>query len=362
VYNFSAGPAVLPVPVLEQAQADLVNWQGSGMSVMEMSHRGKEFSSIIEKAEADLRTLLKIPDDYQVLFLQGGASQAFSSVPLNLSQEGDTVDHIVTGSWSKKAAQEAKKYAKANVAAAGDNKSIPDRGSWQLSDNARYVHYCDNETIQGVEFKGAPDVGDVTLVADMSSSFLSKQVDVSKYGLIYAGAQKNVGPAGVTILIVKNNLVGNARPITPTTLNYKEMEGSMYNTPPCWAIYMCGLVFDHMLRNGGLPAMEQYNQQKAKVVYDAIEGSDGFYQNPVDPAARSLMNIPFTIPSSQELEKVFIQEAAKEGLVQLKGHRSVGGMRASVYNSMPMEGVQQLADFMNKFAATHQQAHWKQPM
>ncbi|KAI7844356.1 hypothetical protein COHA_002154 [Chlorella ohadii] len=293
VFNFSAGPAVLPVEVLEQAQADLLNWRGSGMSVMEMSHRGKEFQSIIDAAEADLRALLSIPDNYHVLFMQGGASTQFSAIPLNLAGEGDTVDYIVTGSWSKKAASEAKKYCKVNVAATGDNKSIPARDSWNLSADAKYVHYCDNETIQGVEFKGAPDVGGKVLIADMSSNFLSKPVDVSKYGIIYAGAQKNIGPAGVTIVI------------------------------------------------------------KAKVLYDAIAGSNGFYNSPVDPAVRSLMNVPFTIPSNPDLEKEFIAQAAKQGMIQLKGHRSVGGMRASIYNSMPLDGVQQLAAFMQKFAAQH---------
>lgn len=349
------------MPVLEQAQADMLNWQGSGLSVMEMSHRGKEFSSIITKAEHDLRMLLGIPDDYQVLFLQGGASQAFSSVPLNLAAEGDTVDHIITGSWSKKATEEARKYCNVNVAAKGDNKNVPARDGWKLSQGAKYLHYCDNETIQGVEFKGTPDV-DTLLVADMSSNFLSKKVDVAKYGLIYAGAQKNIGPAGVTIVIVRDNLVGHARPETPATLDYHVMEGSMYNTPPCWPIYICGLVFDHMVRAGGLQAMEQANQEKAQVVYGAIEDSQGFYQNPVDPAVRSLMNVPFTIPSSQDLEAVFIKEAAAQGLTQLKGHRSVGGMRASIYNSMPLEGVQRLASFMKEFADQHQQEHWKQPM
>lgn len=355
VFNFSAGPAVLPVEVLEQAQADLLNWKGSGMSVMEMSHRGKEFKGIIEQAEADLRSLLSIPDNYRVLFMQGGGSTQFSAIPLNLSAEGDTVDYIVTGSWSKKAAGEAKKYAKVNIVATGDNKSVPAPSTWKLSPDAKYVHYCDNETIQGVEFKAPPNVGDKVLIADMSSNFLSKPVDVSKYGMIYAGAQKNVGPAGVTIVIIREDLLGKSRPATPVMLDYatQAADGSMYNTPPCWAIYMCGLVFAKMLRDGGIQAVRAYNEEKAGVLYDAIASSKGFYNSPVDPAVRSLMNVPFTIPSSADAEKSFISEASKKGLVQLKGHRSVGGMRASIYNSMPIEGVQQLAAFMKDFASQH---------
>jgi phosphoserine aminotransferase len=353
LFNFSAGPAVLPLPVLERAQAELLNYQGSGSSVMEMSHRGKEFTSIINKAEADLRQLLSIPDNYEVLFMQGGASAQFAAVPLNLTQPGQQADHIVTGSWSKKAAQEAGKYCTANVAAKGDNKSVPSPDSWQLSDDAAYVHYCDNETIQGVEFKGAPDVGDRLLVADMSSNFCSKPVDVAKYGLIYAGAQKNIGPAGVTIAIVRKDLIAGARADTPAMLHYETLLGSLYNTPPCWSIYICGLVFEHLLAQGGIDAVHQNNQRKAQTVYDAIANSDGFYQNPVDAAAQSLMNVPFTIPSNTDLEKEFISKAAAAGLVQLKGHRSVGGMRASIYNSMPQDGVQFLADFMADFQRTH---------
>ncbi|KAL0024667.1 hypothetical protein WJX77_007292 [Trebouxia sp. C0004] len=357
-----AATELLPVEVLEEAQEGLLNWKGSGTSVMEMSHRGKEFSSIIHQAEQDLRSLLNIPDNYQVLFLQGGASTAFANVPLNLTKAGDSVDQIVTGSWSKKAAEEAKKYCKVNVAAKGDNKHVPEQKGWKLQKQAKYVHYCDNETIQGVEFKSVPDVGETILVADMSSNFCSKPVDVSKYGLIYAGAQKNIGPSGVTVYIIREDLVGHAREETPATLDFKVMEGSMYNTPPCWAIYMCGLVFNHMLRNGGIEAMKKTNDAKAKILYDAIDNSDGFYVNPIAPANRSNMNVPFTIPMSQELEAVFVKEAAAAGMVQLKGHRSVGGMRASIYNSMPVEGVQQLVDFMKEFAETHQQAHWTQPM
>jgi phosphoserine aminotransferase len=356
VFNFSAGPACLPLSVLETAQAELLNWQGSGMSVMEMSHRGKEFDSIERAAEADLRALLSIPDNYHVLFLQGGASTQFAAVPLNLtSSDADVVDYIVTGSWSKKAVSEAKKYAKVNVAATGDNKSVPAASELKLSAGARYVHYCDNETIQGVEFASPPDVGAAVLVADMSSNFCSKPVDVSKFGVIYAGAQKNIGPAGVTVVIVREDLVGAARAITPTMLDWKTMadERSLYNTPPCFAMYVCGLVFKQMLVDGGLEGARRRNLEKAALIYDTVAASGGFYASPVDPAVRSAMNVPFTIPSSPELEKEFIAGAAKRGMVQLKGHRSVGGMRASIYNSMPREGVEALAAYMKEFAAQH---------
>nr|QKY14866.1 phosphoserine aminotransferase (SERC) [Polytomella parva] len=355
VYNFSAGPAMLPMDVLQKAQADLIDWQGSGMSIMEMSHRGKEFDSVIKRAEADLRKLLNIPLNYKVLFLQGGASTQFSMIPLNLAKEGDVVDYVVTGSWSKKAFDEGKKFCKANLACKGNNKSVPAIDSWKLSADAKYVHYCDNETIQGVEFKSAPNVK-ATLIADMSSNFCSKPVDVSKYGLIYAGAQKNVGPAGLTIAIIREDLIGKARPSTPTMLDYKihADNDSMYNTPPCWSIYMCGLVFEKLLSLGGLEAVQKINEEKAAVLYNTISGSNGFYNSPVDPAVRSLMNVPFTIPSKPDLEKVFIKEAGKLDLIQLKGHRSVGGMRASIYNAMPLEGVQKLAAFMKEFAAKNQ--------
>jgi len=356
VMNFSAGPACLPLDVLEKAQDELLNWRGSGMSVMEMSHRGKEFQSIIEKTETDLRTLLNIPDNYYVLFAQGGASTQFACVPLNLtSSQDDVVDHLVSGSWSKKAVQEVKKYAQVNVAATGDNASVPPAGTWNLSPNSKYVHYCDNETIQGVEFQVPPAVGDRVLVADMSSNFCSKPIDVSKFGIIYAGAQKNVGPAGVTIVIVREDLVGKARSITPTMLDYKTLadDKSLYNTPPCWAIYMCGLVFEKMLEDGGLSAVHRANQRKAGVLYDIIDGSNGFYSCPTEHSVRSLMNVPFTIPKSSDLEKLFIQEAAERDMVQLKGHRSVGGMRASIYNSMPHDNVIALSEFMLEFASKH---------
>lgn len=356
VMNFSAGPACLPLDVLERAQDELLNWHASGMSVMEMSHRGKEFQSIIAKTEADLRMLLNIPDNYRVLFAQGGASTQFSCVPLNLSASpDDTVDYIVTGSWSKKAVKEAEKYANVNVVATGDNASIPPVGSWNLSSDAKYVHYCDNETIQGVEFQVPPAVGDKVLVADMSSNFCSKPLDVSKFGVIYAGAQKNVGPAGVTIVIIREDLIGKARSITPTMLDYKTLadDNSLYNTPPCWSIYMCGLVFEKMLEDGGLVAVQKANKQKAQILYDIIDSSNGFYNCPTEHSVRSLMNVPFTIPKSADLEKQFIDEAAKKGMVQLKGHRSVGGMRASIYNSMPQDSVVALTEFMLEFAEKH---------
>lgn len=354
VYNFAAGPACLPLPVLEQAQAELLNWQGSGCSVMEMSHRGKAFTQIIKQAESDLRALLDIPDNYKVMFLQGGGTSQFSAVPLNLTQQGETVDYIVTGSWSKKAAEEAQAYGlKVNVAAKGDMASVPDRQSWNLSSDARYVCYCDNETIQGVEFKSSPEVGETLLVADMSSNFLSKPVDVSKYGLIFAGAQKNIGPAGVVIVIARDDLLGKSRQETPTVMDYKTMQDSLHNTPPCWSIYMCGLVFSHMLANGGVEAYARTNRGKAQVLYSAIDNSNGFYHSPVARTDRSNMNVPFTIPRSQDLEKEFIAQATKLGLTELKGHRSVGGMRASIYNSMPAEGIESLVSFMKDFASQH---------
>lgn len=356
VWNFSAGPACLPVDVLERAQDELLNWGGSGVSVMEMSHRGKEFQSIIAKTESDLRTLLNVPDNYRVLFSQGGASTQFSAIPLNLtSSQNDVADHLVTGSWSKKAVAEAKRYAQVNVVATGDNASIPPAGTWNLSNEARYVHYCDNETIQGVEFQVPPAVGDKILVADMSSNFCSKPLDVSKFGIIYAGAQKNIGPAGVTIVIVREDLIGHARDITPTMLDYKTLadDNSLYNTPPCWSIYMCGLVFEKMLEDGGLSAVYKHNKSKAGILYDIIDQSNGFYSCPTEHSVRSLMNVPFTIPKSADLEKLFIEEASKKGMVQLKGHRSVGGMRASIYNSMPHDGVVALTEFMLEFAEKH---------
>jgi phosphoserine aminotransferase len=342
-----------------KAQSDLFNWNESGMSVMEMSHRGKEFLSIIQKAESDLRKLLNIPEDYAVLFLQGGATTQFSAIPLNLCIPDDTVDYIVTGSWGNKAYQEAEKYCKPKVIWSGKSEKytkIPSFDSLDQSPHAKYLHICANETIHGVEFKDypTPKNPNTILVADMSSNFCSKPVDVSKFGLIYAGAQKNVGPSGVTIVIVKKDLIGNAQPTTPVMLDYKihSENNSLYNTPPCFGIYMCGLVFEDLLAQGGLVEVEKKNKKKAGILYDTIDGSNGFYKCPVEKSVRSLMNVPFTLAKS-ELEAEFIKEAAKEKMVQLKGHRSVGGMRASIYNAMPLAGVEKLVAFMKEFQAKH---------
>ncbi|KAL2652971.1 hypothetical protein R1flu_021099 [Riccia fluitans] len=357
VYNFAAGPATLPASVLKQAQADLYNWRGSGMSVMEMSHRGKEFLSIIQKAEADLRTLLKIPDNYEVLFLQGGASSQFSAIPLNLCTAEETADFVVTGSWGDKAYKEAQKYCKANLAFTGKPgkyTALPAQNDIKLTPGAKYVHICANETIHGVEFKEYPDVGDSVLVADVSSNFCSKPIDVSKFGIIYGGVQKNIGPAGVTIVIIRKDLLGHAQLQTPTMFDYKVHADnkSLYNTPPCFTIYVCGLVFEDLLANGGLEAAERRNLEKAKILYDAIDGSDGFYKCPVEKSVRSLMNVPFTM-QTMELEAEFIKAAAAERMVQLKGHRSVGGVRASIYNAMPRAGVEKLVALMKSFHAKH---------
>ncbi|CAM8989267.1 unnamed protein product [Rhodiola kirilowii] len=359
VFNFAAGPATLPESVLVKAESELVNWNGSGMSVMEMSHRGKEFMSIIQKAESDLRQLLSIPDEYAVLFLQGGATTQFAAIPLNLCKAGDEVDYVVTGSWGDKAFKEAEKYCKPKVIWSGKSEKytkIPAFGDLDQSVHAKYLHICANETIHGVEFKNYPTVRnpDGILIADMSSNFCSKPVDVSKFGVIYAGAQKNVGPSGVTIVIIRKDLIGNAQEITPVMLDYKihADNNSLYNTPPCYGIYMCGLVFDDLLKQGGLKEVEKKNVKKAQLLYDAIDGSEGFYRCPVEKSVRSLMNVPFTLEKS-ELEAEFVKEAAKEKMVQLKGHRSVGGMRASIYNAMPYAGVEKLVAFMKDFQARH---------
>lgn len=353
VYNFSAGPATLPVEVLEKAQADLLDWQGCGMSVMEMSHRGEEFVSIADKARADLKALLNVPDDYSILFLQGGAAGQFAGVPLNLMGRSQKADYIVNGSWGKKAVKEAGKFGDAQVAANsvvdGSFTDIPPRADWKLRDDAAYVHYTPNETIEGIEFPDVPDTGSVPLVADWSSAFLSKPIDVSKYGVIYAGAQKNAGPAGMTLVIVRNDLMGNPQTGVPMVLDYKQQADadSMLNTPSCFAWYMCGLTFEWILDNGGLDGMAELNAKKAKTLYDAIDGSD-FYSNPVAPAARSRMNVPFLL-ADDGLNKKFLAEAEQAGLSTLKGHRSVGGMRASIYNAMPQEGVDKLVEFMRAF-------------
>jgi len=356
VFNFSAGPAVLPEPVLQQAAAEMLDWHGSGMSVMEMSHRGKEFIDIHANAEADLRELMGIPKNYKVLFLQGGASAQFAVVPMNLLRGKTKADYVNTGQWSKKAISDAKKYCKVNVAASSEAENFsraPKQAEWKLDPEAAYVHITTNETIGGVEFHWVPDTGDVPLVADMSSHILSRPMDVSRYGLIYAGAQKNIGPAGVTIVIVRDDLLGQALPITPTVFDYKVQaeNDSMSNTPATYGIYVAGLVFQWLKKQGGLTKMEQINRAKAALLYDYLDQTE-FYLSPVAKDDRSLMNIPFTLRNA-ELDKAFIQETEAAGLTQLKGHRSVGGMRASIYNAMPIEGVQTLVKFMREFERKH---------
>jgi len=352
VYNFSAGPAMLPEEVLEQASQEMKDWHGSGMSVMEMSHRGKEFISIAEEAEADLRELLSIPDNYNVLFLQGGASSQFSMVPMNLLKGKKTADYINTGYWSKKAIAEAKRYCEVNIAATGEPMNfttIPPPSEWSLNPDAAYVHYTPNETIGGVEFHEIPDVGNVPLVADMSSTLLSRPIDVSRFGLIYAGAQKNIGPAGLTIVIIRDDLIGDAMDYTPAMFNYEThvKANSMYNTPPTYSWYIAGLVFKWLKKKGGLSAMAETNRRKAERLYKAIDESD-LYHNPVAKDCRSWMNVPFTL-ANPSLDETFLKEAKEAGLVSLKGHRSVGGMRASIYNAMPEEGVDALISFMKDF-------------
>ena len=355
IYNFSAGPAVLPREVLEQARDELVNWQGCGMSVMEMSHRGKEYMGIQAQAEADLRELMGIPANYKVLFVQGGASSQFAMVPMNLLRGKASADYLNTGEWSKKAIKEAKKYGAVNVVASSEDKNFsyaPAQDAWKLDPNAAYVHYTPNETIGGVEIFWTPQTGDVPLVADMSSTILSRPMDVSKYGLIYAGAQKNIGPAGVTVVIARDDLIGQTVAGTPTMFDYKTHADneSMYNTPPTYGIYIAGLVFKLLKAKGGLAAMEKTNRQKAGLLYDYMDAT-GFYNSPVARENRSLMNVPFTLKDAA-LDEDFLKGAKARGLVQLKGHRSVGGMRASIYNAMPVEGVQALVDYMKDFEKT----------
>ena len=352
VYNFSAGPAMLPLEVLEQGAAEMTDWQGSGMSVMEVSHRGKEFIAAAEEAESLMRELLGGPDDYRVLFLQGGATGQFAAVPMNLAGEGDTVDYINTGSWSKKAIGEAKRYATVNVVAderSSNYTTTPSPGSVRPSEGAAYLHYTPNETIGGVEFGYVPDTGDVPLVADMSSTILSRPIQVSKFGLIYGGAQKNMGPAGLCLVVVRDDLIGRARPGTPSVWDYAAMAeaGSMLNTPPTFGIYLLGLILRWLKGRGGLAAMGQFNRAKAERLYAAIDGSD-FYSNPVSPDARSWMNVPFVLADGH-LDQTFLAEAEAAGLTNLAGHRSVGGMRASIYNAMPMEGVDALVGFLKEF-------------
>ncbi|NND37621.1 MAG: 3-phosphoserine/phosphohydroxythreonine transaminase [Gammaproteobacteria bacterium] len=352
VINFSAGPAALPVEVLEQAKAELPDWQGSGMSVMEISHRSKAFLAVAEQAEADLRELLAISDDYAVLFLQGGATMQFALLPLNLSQPGDTVDYLLTGSWSKKAAREAGVLRNVNIVADGADSSftdVPAADTWKLDSSAAYFHYTPNETIGGVEISEPPNTGSVPIIADMSSTILSRSIDVNRFGAIYAGAQKNIGPAGLTIVIMRRDLLDRVSADVPNIMRYKSHAdgGSMLNTPPTFAWYLAGLVFKWVKARGGVAAMAEQNQAKADLLYGAIDASP-FYANPVAKAYRSWMNVPFTL-AKPELDAEFLAQAEAAGLTNLKGHRSVGGMRASIYNAMPVDGVQALVDFMAAF-------------
>ncbi len=354
VYNFSAGPAVLPEEVLKEAAAEMFDYKGCGMSVMEMSHRSKIYDSIIKEAEADLRDLMNIPDNYKVLFLQGGASQQFAMIPMNLMKNG-VADYIVTGQWAKKAYQEASMYGKANKIASSEDKTfsyIPDCSDLPISEDADYVYICENNTIYGTKFKTLPNTKGKTLVADVSSCFLSEPVDVTKYGVIYGGVQKNIGPAGVVIVIIREDLITEeVLPGTPTMLRYKihTDADSLYNTPPCYGIYICGKVFKWLKARGGLEAMKEYNEKKAKLLYDFLDNSK-LFKGTVRKEDRSLMNVPF-VTGDAELDAKFVKEAKEAGLENLKGHRSVGGMRASIYNAMPIEGVEALVAFMTKFEA-----------
>jgi len=352
VFNFSAGPAVLPEAVLRKAAAEMLDWHGSGMSVMEMSHRGKEFVGIAAKAESDLRALLSIPANYKVLFLQGGAIAENALVPMNLLAGKTAADYVNTGEWSKKSIKEAKKYCAVNVAASAEDRNftyVPPRETWKLDAAAAYVHVCTNETIGGVEYQWTPDTGAVPLVADMSSHILSRAIDVAKYGVIYGGAQKNAGPAGLTLVIVRDDLLDRALPVTPSAFHWKEQAAndSMVNTPPTYAIYVAGLVFEWLLAQGGVAAIESRNIAKAKLVYDCLDRSE-FYQTAVRKEDRSRMNVPFKLRDAS-LDEAFLKGAKERGMVQLKGHRAVGGMRASIYNAMPIEGVQTLVSYLEDF-------------
>jgi phosphoserine aminotransferase len=352
--NFSAGPALLPEEVLRQAADEMLDWHGSGMGVMEMSHRGKEFIQIHAEAEADLRELLAIPPNYKVLFLQGGAIAENAIIPMNMLRGHGGADYINTGEWSKKSIKEAGKYCKVNVAASSEDRAftyIPPRDTWKLSADAAYVHICSNETIGGLEYHWVPDTVGVPLVADMSSHILSRPVDVAKYGLIYAGAQKNIGPAGLTLVIVRDDLIGKALPMTPSAFDYKQQaeSDSMLNTPPTYSIYIAGLVFKWLKKQGGLAQIERHNIAKATLLYDYLDKS-AFFVSPVAKADRSRMNVPFKL-KDEALDGAFLKGAEERGMVQLKGHRAVGGMRASIYNAMPLDGVSQLVQYMKEFEA-----------
>jgi phosphoserine aminotransferase len=355
IFNFSAGPAMLPAEVMARAGDEMLDWHGSGMSVMEMSHRGKEFVSIYEEAESDLRGLLAVPADYKILFLQGGATLQFAQIPMNLLHGKGKADYVVTGEWSKKAVKEARNYCDVGIAASSEDRNFTYAPkTFQARKETAYVHYCSNETIGGVEYHAVPKVEkDVALVADASSHFLSRPVEVSKFGLIYAGAQKNAGPAGLTFVIVRDDLLGKAAKGTPTVMDYKLQADadSMLNTCPTYSIYIAGLVFKWLKQLGGLPAIEQINIEKSKLLYDFLDQS-AFFKNPVAKEDRSRMNVPFTLKNSS-LDEEFLKGASKRGMVQLKGHRSVGGMRASIYNAMPLEGVRALVDYMREFEKQH---------
>jgi phosphoserine aminotransferase len=355
VYNFSAGPAALPLEVLKQIQSEMTDWQGTGMSVMEGSHRSKEFVELAARSEANLRRLLSVPDDYSVIFPQGGATMQMAMTPLNLSAQGDQVDYLVTGSWGKKAAGEAEKFCDVNIAADASDKNftyIPDEATWTRSENAAYLHYVPNETIAGVEFHFVPG-GDTPLVADMSSTILSRPIDVSQFGVIYAGAQKNIGPAGITLVIIRNDLLDRARSHNPHLMTWKSYaeSDSMTNTPPTFAWYVADLVFQWLLDKGGVEAIATINERKATKLYAAIDNS-GIYSNPVEKGCRSWMNVPFILADS-DLDALFLSESKAAGLTNLKGHRSVGGMRASIYNAVQEEAVDALINFMAEFESTH---------
>ena len=352
-FNFCAGPATLPEAVLKQAQSEMLDWRGTGMSVMEMSHRSDEFVAIAEAAEKDLRELAGISDDYAVLFMQGGASSQFSTIPLNLLGDKTSADYVNTGIWSKKAIAEAKRYGNVNVVASSEDSgftTIPDQSAWNTSADAAYLHYTPNETIGGLEYDFIPDSGNVPLVADMSSTMLSRPLDISKFGLIYAGAQKNIGPSGLVVVIIRKDLLGKARKETPTMMNYQVIadNGSMYNTPATYSWYLSGLVFKWLKEQGGVQAMGEMNARKAKKLYGFIDAND-FYANPIEPRFRSWMNVPFTL-ADDALNAEFLKGAEARHLLNLQGHRSVGGMRASIYNAMPEEGVDALIDYMAEFA------------
>jgi phosphoserine aminotransferase len=353
IFNFSAGPAMLPAEVLSRAGDEMLDWHGSGMSVMEMSHRGKEFIAIAADAEKDLRELLAVPANYKVLFLAGGATLQFAQVPMNLLRGKGKADYVATGEWSKKAIKEAKSYCDVHIAATSEDRNFTYAPKqWNVRHDAAYVHYCSNETIGGVEFHAAPKV-DIPLVADASSHFLSRPVDISRFGLIYAGAQKNVGPAGLTIAIVRDDLIGQPAKGTPSVMDYKAQAAadSMLNTPPSYSIYIAGLVFKWLRALGGLAEIERRNIAKSKLLYDYLD-TTSFYRNPVAKEDRSRMNVPFTLPDAK-LDEPFLKGAVERGMVQLKGHRSVGGMRASIYNAMPVEGVQRLVEYMREFEKRH---------